>query len=198
MTVVMAYYPWPTNAHLIEAVARIGYLQPQWSTLDPTYGQGTWWRRWRPDPGYLTAHDQATHGIDFRKLPYGEQTFEVVAFDPPYKLNGTPTPLVDARYGVDVPARWEDRYELCLDGIVECSRIARRYLLIKCQDQVCSGKVRWQTKDFAAAAEDYGFAQVDRFDRLGSRTQPGDGTDDARTQRHARRNSSTLLVMERA
>jgi hypothetical protein len=194
---VYAYTAWKTNAHLIEAVASLGYLQRDWVILDPTYGLGTFWRRWRPDT--LIAHDYAVDGEDFRKLPYPDRTFNATAFDPPYKLNGTPTPIVDARYGVDVPTRWEDRMQLCVDGITECARVTDKILLVKCQDQVCRYEVRWQTRVFADHAEAQGFRLVDRFDRLGSRAQPGEGegTGTARTQRHARRNSSTLLVLQR-
>ena len=65
-------------------------------------------------------------------------------------------------------------------------------LLIKCQDQVVSGAVRWQTRIFADHAEAQGFQLVDALHVQGSRPQP-----DGRRQVHARRDYSTLLVLER-
>lgn len=190
MADVLAYDRWKTNAHLIEDVARLGYLRRNWLTLDPTYGKGTFWKRWQPY--LLFHHDIAQDGVDFRELPYADERFEAVVFDPPYKLNGTPTETVDARYGVNVPANRDSRMRTILDGVVECARVCSGMLLVKCQDQVCAGKVRWQTLDIIGEAEAYGFTLVDRFDMIGGRKQPA-----GRRQVHARRNASTLLVFER-
>lgn len=190
---VNAYNAWPTNAHLIEDVARLGYLRKEWRTLDPTYGEGTFWKRWRPDRLIATdlkappAHFEA----DFRRLPWPDRWCDVVVFDPPYKLNGTPS-IPDERYGVGLAARWQDRMSLIADGLVECSRLFKEYLLVKCQDQVCSGKVRWQTLSVIGLAEEQGLELVDRFDMLGGRAQP-----EGRRQVHARRNASSLLVFAR-
>ncbi len=66
------------------------------------------------------------------------------------------------------------------------------YLLLKCQDQVCSGQVRWQTREFADHAEQLGMRLVDALHLLGHRPQPA-----GRRQVHARRNYSTLLVLRK-
>lgn len=77
------------NGELIAAVARLGYLRPEHHVLDPTHGKGVWWRTWQPNK--LTAHDidpaKAPDGpADFTALPYPDDHFDAVAFDPPYKL----------------------------------------------------------------------------------------------------------------
>lgn len=127
-------------------------------------------------------------------MPWEDGTFEQIVFDPPYKLNGTPDEVVDGRYGVDTPTRWQDRMQVCKDGIDEMCRLLapRGFLLIKCQDQVCSGKVRWQSREFAERAEAHGLEHHDSLLFLGGREQPP-GT----RQLHARRNLSTLLVMRK-
>lgn len=187
---------WPTNAHLIADCARLGYLQSDWTTLDPTYGYGTFWKVWKPD--VLVACDGAEakspigYAVDFTDLPWPDRHFDVVVFDPPYKLNGTPTEATDARYGVHVVSTWQDRHRLIRDGILECLRVLRAggTLLVKCQDQVCSGAIRWQTVEFTNHAEAHGARLVDRFDLLGSsRPQPA-----GRRQVHAHGRPSTLLV----
>lgn len=193
---VLAATAWPTNAHLIEDCARLGYLREEWFTLDPTYGRGKWWTRWRPN--VLLAHDidpaKAPHGaFDFRDLPYTDNTFSVVAFDPPYKLNGTPTGA-DEPYGVHVVATRDERHRLILDGVTECSRVLKPggMLLVKCQDQVNSGRVQWQTDLVTRHAEGLGLDKVDALHLLAYRPQPA-----GRRQVHARRNYSTLLVFRR-
>jgi hypothetical protein len=117
-------------------------------------------------------------------------------FDPPYKLNGTSTgkgaASCDEAYGVHRAATWQERHALIRDGITECARVADHYLLIKCQDQVCSGQKRWQTREFADHAEAQGFRLADMLHVSGFRKQP-----DGRRQVHAQQDYSTLLVCER-
>lgn len=195
---VMAIDKWATNGALIADCARLGYLRDEWFTLDPTYGHGTFWKEWRPKALRGTDLDPAKsiddcRGVDFTAMQFGDREFDCVVFDPPYKLNGTPTEQVDKRYGVHESTRWQDRMALCRAGISECARVlGDGFLLVKCQDQVCSGKVRWQTVDFTAHAETQGLGLVDRFDFLSYRPQPS-GT----RQVTARRNASTLLVFTR-
>jgi hypothetical protein len=92
--------------------------------------------------------------------------------------------------------RWQDKHQLIRDGITEAARVLRvgGYLLLKCQDQVCSGRPRWQTIEFTNHAATVGFDLVDRFDRIGTtRPQPP-----GRIQRHAHGRPSTLLVLSKA
>lgn len=187
-----------TNAEMIEAVAKLGRLRHTDLVLDPTYGQGTWWKRWQPDT--LVASDlhprpsAPCRRADFTALPHPDATFDVVAFDPPYKLNGTPTPTVDDRYGVGVSTRWQDRHALIREGITECIRVLKPkgVLLVKCQDQVCSGQVRWQTIEFTNHATAQGLRLADMLHKLGGRPQPK-----KRRQVHAAHNYSTLLIFKK-
>lgn len=190
--IIMAASAWPTNAHLIEAVHQLGYINDEDAVLDPTYGLGKWWSRWKP--ANLVAHDLYTlDGVDFTNLPHGVREFDVVAFDPPYKLNGTGS-QPDERYGVHRYAAWQERHALIRAGMTECVRVLKPKgrLLVRCQDQVCGGKVRWQTIEFANHGHSLGLDLVDTLYRLGSRAQPA-----GRTQQHARRNMSALLVFEK-
>lgn len=194
---VPAAHAWKDNGHLIADVAKLGYLEG--TILDPTWGYGTFWSVWRPQDATLLygsdlnpSKSPCGNAVDFTDLPFDDRSFDVVVFDPPYKLNGTPTDEVDERFGVHVPTRWQDRMELIRTGLDEATRVARRFVLLKCQDQVCSGEVRWQTLDFTEHAQACGFRLVDRFDLLGTaRQQPG-----GRSQRHAHGRPSTLLVFQ--
>lgn len=187
---ILAVQAWPTNAHLIADCVRLGYISGR--VLDPTYGRGNWWNVYRP--AGLTAHDLKVDGVDFRHLPHADGTFDTVAFDPPYKLNGTPTDKVDEPYGVNVVDTRDGRHQLIRDGITECARVLAPdgHLLVKCQDQVNGGKVRWQTHEFTAHALELGLTLVDSLMILAYRPQP-----DGRRQVHARRNYSTLLIFRK-
>lgn len=196
---VMSIDKWPTNGELIRDCARLGYLRSDWKTLDPTWGYGTFWKLWRPLD--LVASDidpdksPVGYSVDFTDMPWSSASMRCVVFDPPYKLNGNPsdTDGADERYGVHVYTDWRDRMKLILAGVDECARVlGDGYLLVKCQDQVCSGKKRWQTDAITHRAERWGLGKVDRLDIMSYRPQP-----EGRSQRHARQCSSQLLVFKR-
>jgi SAM-dependent methyltransferase len=199
MTEILAAAPYATNADLIVAVRDLGYLSDDMVILDPTYGLGVFWREWRPVSLYGSDIDPAKcldeEAADFTDLPWADGSFDAVVFDPPYKLNGTPTEEVDGRYGVHVPATWQERMDLCYRGIDECFRVLKPggYLLVKAMDQVVSGKKVWQTIEFANRATVNGHRLVDQLHMLTSpRPQPP-----GRRQVHSRGNYSTLLVFKK-
>lgn len=184
---------WKSNAELISDVASL-HLRTTTQIFDATYGRGIWWNAWRPKT--LLANDLDTSSpagfhFDFREFPFKAGQFQCVAYDPPYKLSGTNSlDDFDARYGLK-DLRWQDRMQLIIDGAVECGRVARETLLIKCQDQVCSGQMRWQTIEITNALSD-SWRLADRFDMIGnSIPQP------QQSQYHARNRGSTLLVFKK-
>lgn len=207
---VMAFDTYRTNAELIEAVHRLGYLKDDDLVLDPTYGLGVFWKNWRPenliasdlDPDKCPADQEPA---DFTDLPWVDNSFDAVVFDPPYRLNGTPDKWTmpegsgqvgfDYAYGVHLAMDWKERMELCKAGVRECVRVVkpRGYVLVKCQDQIASGKARWQTIEFAQTAVDLGCRLVDMLHmNTHHRPQPP-----GRRQIHARRSYSTLLVLKK-
>ena len=78
----------------------------------------------------------------------------------------------------------------------ECARVLKPggYLLLKCMDQVASGKVQWQTLKFAAYGVDVlGLTLEDSLLMLTNpRKQPA-----GRQQVHARRNYSAMLIFRK-
>ena len=201
---VMAVGKWSTSAELVRDVVRLGYIKKTDDVLDCTYGEGTFWRAWTPS--VLVASDlkpkhSSVKKVDFRKMPWPDDRFDVVVFDPPYKLNGTPSDP-DVRYGADDVMSWQARHQLIREGLSECARVLKPkgILLLKCQDQVSSGQVRWQTIEFTNhATQECGLKLEDWLLPMGSRAQPprsrSDGTPSL--QAHARRNYSSLLVFSK-
>lgn len=185
-----------TNAELMVACRDLGYISG--AVFEPTFGLGRFWTLWRPDD--FTASDvdpdrAPDFTADFTDLPVEDDTFDTVVYDPPYKLNGTGgSHSSDEAYGVADKVKWQDRMDLCIRGISECVRVLcpGGHLLVKCQDQVCSGRVRWQTFAFTEEALSNGCELVDRMELISYRPQPK-----GRSQVHARRNHSTLLIFKR-
>lgn len=197
---MLAIDKWVTNADLIADCARLGYLRPEWRTLDVTYGYGTFWKVFRPDElvGCDINPEKSPIGypVDYTALPFDARSFAAVVFDPDYKLTGTAWNVggMDERYGTDGKVRWQDRMANIRAGARECARVADKMLLVKCQDQVVSSKIRWQTRAVADEVELLGFGLKARFDFLGVREQPHDET---RQQKNPRAQSSQMLVFER-
>lgn len=206
---VLAAATWQTNAHLIEDMARLGYLRDTDHVLDPTYGRGVWWQRWRPER--LTAHDldptKAPNGpMDFTALNYPDGTFDAVTFDPPYMAPGgrktTSTGDFNDRFGLHTtPARPDSNQVLINDGIAEANRVVRRggIVLVKCMDYINGGQLWMGTHHTLTHALELGMAVVDRLEHVGRPgPQPTVNLDGSpRRQLHARRNLSTLFVLRR-
>lgn len=199
MTEVLAIGEWRDNAEMFAAIATLGYLDG--TVLDATYGEGTFWRDFRPE--LLVTNDlykAADTGFDYRAMRWcGNRHLpdgwaDVVVFDPPYKLSGTPAlGEFDYRYGIAVRMSRDERLADIRAGALECYRVCGRILIVKCQDQVEGGRVRWQTDLITRAIEEAGGRKVDRFDlHYTPRPQPP-----GRRQITARRNHSTALVFEK-
>lgn len=185
------------NAQLMADCARLGYLDGE--VLDLTYGRGRFWNDYKPNILYTNDLDEETsamYHVDFTATGWGDDRFDTVVFDPPYKLNGTGgSHPSDHGYGVANSTSWEDRMYLMWRGSSEALRLARQFVLIKCQDQVVSGKKVWQTIEMADHMRARSLFKPNRLrDMLhvqGYRPQPP-----GRSQLHARQDYSTLLVFE--
>jgi len=184
------------NAQLMADCDTLGYLGD--TVLDLTYGLGRFWNH--VTPLTLTTNDlnpetSAAFNEDFTKTRWLDNSFDTVVLDAPYKLNGTGgSHPSDKGYGVAGDyASVEDKMLLIWQGSTEALRLARHFVLIKCQDQVVSGKVYWQTQSVIAHMANRGIFKpnrlVDMLHVQGYRPQPP-----GRRQVHARRDYSTLLV----
>lgn len=193
---ILSHGKWIDNADLMVDLFDLGYLTDDHPVLDCTYGMGAFWSRYRPEQLIGSDADsvKAPHiTCSFTKLPFADGAVHTIVYDPPYKLNGSPDPEIDYRYGVHDYTRWQDRMALIYEGAVECARVlGKGFLLIKVQDQVVSGRKRWQTDLVTEACSIHKLRKVDRFDLPSYRPQPS-----GRVQRHSHSNTSQLLVFSK-
>ena len=203
---VRAASSWPTNADLVLDLVRLGYLNEGDAVLDPTFGRGKWWTKFRPEN--LTTHDRYTlDGVDFRDLPHEDDSFDAVTFDPPYVCPGglKTSKIADMhdRYGLASGTQEAERdfstpaeLQVVIDaGLAECHRVVKPggLVLAKCKDYVTSGKLWIGTHWTLCAGLALGFECVDRFEHVGA-----PGPQSQTRQVHARRNLSTLFVLRKA
>lgn len=215
---VLAAGNWNTNAELILDCLELGYVSNKFRTLDPTYGGGKWWSLWEPKG--LVKSD-ISMGVDFRKMPYEDESFDCITYDPPYvSTGGRETTTIEEffeRYGLtDAPRSPAGLQEMIDDGLTEMWRLIapRGYVLVKCMTYVSSGKLWLGSYLTLKHALELGFKVQDQFEHVGHPgPQPKDRThkceackgspegcpkcDGGRVvsrQQHAARNATTLYV----
>lgn len=209
---VRAAHNWKSNAHLIEDIARI-HLNRRMLTLDPTYGNGVWWKLWRPT--LLFDHDLELDGHDFRDMPYDDEMFDLIGYDPPYVSTGgretTKIKEFYARYGLTGAPTSPGRLQLLInDGLDEMARLIRRptrrrdggLIIVKCMNYVSSGNV-WPGvfNVHEHATTECDLVMLDQFVHYGKpRMQPPRSRKDGKKvkQQHARNNYSVAFVFQAA
>ena len=218
---VLAVNDWPSNAEMILDAHRLGYLRDDDVTLDPTYGEGVWWKQWRPR--CLVGHIRSEDGVDFRHLKYHDRSFDAIAYDPPYCCpGGRKTSTIKAMHdrfgmaegGYDDPMfrTPEELQRIINDGLTEMYRVVNPaatkamdptrpngVVLVKCMDYRWSGRFYPGTHHTLTHALALGFDLEARWTHVGDPgPQPSvnpDGT--PRAQKSARNNCSTLLILRR-
>ncbi len=189
---ILSIGDWPTNGHMIADVAAL-QLIPE-PVIDLTYGEGKFWTEYQPND--LTSNDlhkPADLSIDWTEvMPVEEQgQYGCAVFDPPYKLNGTPTDT--DRYGVHEKVTVKERLRRIEVGARNATSLIREggTLLVKVQNQVANGEMHWQTDMVDNAVLIDGLFKKEAMFHFLHTARP------QRSQRRARNNYSTLLVYRR-
>jgi SAM-dependent methyltransferase len=134
----------PSSSRALRAASEVR-PSPEWASekrvLDPCCGSRMmWFDRQHPDVVFgdqrsevLTVTDRS-HGnqsgtrtlriepdvtLDFRALPYQDETFKLVSFDPPHLVRAGPKSWLAAKYGKLGPD-WRDDLR---QGFAECFRV---------------------------------------------------------------------------
>lgn len=69
-----------------------------------------------------TIHIEPDEVMDFRAIPYPDETFKVVVFDPPHMLNLSERSWMRKKYGVLDKETWRDDLT---KGFAECFRVLK-------------------------------------------------------------------------
>ncbi len=193
------------NAEVFPSVLSL-YVPPGSKIADITYGKGVFWKNVKLEQYELMKSD-VKQGIDCRALPYKDQTFDCVVFDPPYmhtpggtaheghqnyesyyKNNGTGNGT-DKKYHEAVLA-------LYFLGSKEAWRVLKSggILIVKCQDEVCACKQRLTHVEIINYLTETMFLVEDLFVLMRT-NKPG--VSRVLRQRHARKNHSYFLVFRK-
>ena len=161
--------------------------------VDVTYGKGVFWQKID-----LSLYDfkgtDLEGGVDFKNLPYGDASVDLLVLDPPY-MHG----------GATIKASINDCYRnqntshasvirLYAGGILEAARVLKKKgrIFVKCQDEIESGKQRWSHLELMSILESFGFCALDLF-VLQQKSVPAMRQ---KTQKTARKNHSFMVVAE--
>lgn len=146
-----------TNRGLMRHVAR-PYLNHR-TIFDLTFGLGNWWTDdLHPDQCFTGNYTVRTLAPD--------RSSDVVVCDPAYVSTGTVAkstlPGHHSRYGLDkAPSGVELVIRDMTRGLAEAERIARQFVMLKCQQQVEGATFHDVPSDMKKAAKSMGLVQVD-------------------------------------
>lgn len=173
MTDILAADYYVNNARLFEAAAKL-WIKPDDVVVDPTYGKGVFYKRFRP--ANLLAFDldvaKSPGGIsvDFRKMPITDASVDVVVFDPAYVVpGGRETSTIgemNEAYGTGTTeANLASQWIVITDGLVECVRVLRPrgIIMVKCMNYISSASYHNIHADMIELMRSLGLKQVDQF-----------------------------------
>jgi len=188
------------NDLLINQVVEF-YVRAGSKIADVTYGKGVFWRKVNLKDYIFHPSDILTcpkTPYDFRALPYKDEAYDVVVFDPPYVHNPGQL-IVDANYKNRDTTRGmyhDDILDLYASGMREAWRVLKQggQLWVKCKDELESSTQRWSHIELFLIALELGFYAKDLF----VLTQTHNPIVQFKTQQHSRKNHSYLWVFEKS
>ena len=171
--------------------------------LDMTYGNGTFWKNvdrslytiWRND----IDPNLGDYSYDFTDIGrFIADRFDVVVFDPPYasrssNKNGQVGSMYNnQKHGI---ATVEGMMEYYKSGMGEASVLLKEdgILIVKCQDEISSGKQQWNHITLLEIGGTLGYLSEDLFVMVRSSTPIMRHS----YQLHARKNHSYFLVVRK-
>jgi len=163
---------------------------------DVTYGRGVFWKKIDTTKYKLVKSDIKT-GICLTKLPYDNESKDMVVLDPPYAHNSTVSikPSLAGQYNLYSVCGRNEIIKLYSDGILEAHRVLKNkaILVVKCQDEIMSGKQWWNHIEIMQFAFKNGFIGEDLLILV----QKSTPTMRHNYQLHARKNHSYFIVLRK-
>jgi ubiquinone/menaquinone biosynthesis C-methylase UbiE len=182
------------NADILAAIEAL-YFKPGMVIADVTYGSGLFWTKIDTAKYDFRPTDLLT-GVDFRSLPYKDNSIDVLVIDPPYIHGCSDGYRMHTKYNNKSTAdlKWKGIMQLYYDGMAEARRVLknRGYLLIKCQDEIEGRQQRFSHITLHNTAVELHYNPVD----LLILHQRGKPSQRHKTQDHARKNHSYMWVFK--
>lgn len=181
------------------------------SIADVTYGKGIFWKNVNPKKYRLTPSDIQT-GVDCRKLPYRNESFDCVVLDPPYMEglfrrsknhlagNGTYKAFRQTYSNGEASNGAVKYHAAVLDLYFKAGQEAFRVLkqegilIVKCQDEVSANRQELTHIQIVQHYESIGFYCKDLFVVIRT-NRPAISR--LLKQNHARKNHSYFLVFKK-
>ena len=178
------------NSTLIKNASDL-YFKKGDKIADVTYGKGVFWKDIKKDKFEVVGTD-LMDGIDFRHLPYENNSFDHSVIDPPYARISNLKGMTDSYQTTNLTSH-KDIIELYNDGLIELKRITKPggYIFCKCQDEVHGGRQQWSHIEIYNIATELGLYSKDLFILINNR-----GIKINHKQKHARKNHSYLWVFQ--
>lgn len=184
------------NDTLIKSVMRL-YANKGDKIADVTYGKGVFWKGVDIDDYDFWPSDKVTREgakYDFRNLPYADDSFDILVFDPPYCHNPGDM-IVDDNYQNKSTTQGmyhTDILALYQAGMIEAMRVVKEggTIWVKCKDEVESGWQRWSHIEIFATARELLLVPKDLFILL----PQNNPVIQHKSQKHSRKNHSFLWV----
>ena len=158
---------------------------------DVTYGKGVFWKK-SDMKKYNFIPSDLMDGIDFKNLPYDDNTGDILVLDPPYMHGGaTVKKSINDCYRNQNTSH-ASVVRLYAGGILEAARVLKKKGLIwvKTQDEIESGKQQMTHCELIDLLKMLGFEIVDMFVLVNG----GVPTMRVNYQKTARKNHSYLLI----
>lgn len=196
------------NAEVFSEILKL-HVPKRSKIADVTFGKGVFWKKVLAED-YIVFKSDLADGIDCRKLPYGDSSFDALVLDPPYmegllRENKNTTAgegshksfreyYSNGTESTSGKAKWHGAVlELYMRAGAEALRVLkpRGVLIVKCQDEVSANR-QWLTHiEIVNYYEKIGFYTKDLF--VVVRVNKA-GVSRVLKQVHARKNHSYFLV----
>jgi len=179
------------NSDLLPSIFSL-YIAQGSVVADVTYGRGVFWKKIDKEKYQLKATDINDGGIDFRKLPYGDESIDALILDPPYMHGGATVKDSINKCYRNQNTSHESVVRLYASGLLEAARVLKKkgVIIVKCQDEIESGKQRMTHIEIHTLMEMLGYEVIDLFVMI-QKTIPAMRE---KYQKTARKNHSYAIV----
>lgn len=176
---------------MIKDVVKLYFTEGD-TIADVTYGKGVFWNEVNQDDYNFLFSDLILNNIDFRNLPYENNSVDHSVIDPPYARSNLKG-MMDC-YQTNRYVTHADILNLYDSGLKELSRITKPkgYILCKCQDEIEGCRQKYTHIEIFNIAEKLGLYAKDLFVIKNTKNPKAN-----RKQKHARKNHSYLWVFQK-